>query len=269
MLVAAALAVRAINYRRPDLETAELGVAERESAPGKFGRLSYGEVHYELKGPENGRPVVLVHGFSVSFYLWDHTFEALVAGGYRVLRYDLFGRGFSERPELRYDADLFDRQLVELLDALHITGEVDLIGASMGGPIVVTFACRHGERVRSVSLFDPGFSHGDQLPFKLRTPFLGEYFMAVAIAPNLPERQKDDFLHPEKFPDWPDKYRPQMRYKGFRRALLSTLRNYLTADWAKDFVCLGVRTTPVLLVWGKQDRDVPFEVSKEVLSSIP
>lgn len=269
VLIAAALIVPLANYSRHDYESLELGEEARKSAPGKFVRLSYGNVHYDLKGPESGRPVVLVHGFSVPFYLWDPTFEALAAAGYRVLRYDLFGRGFSDRPPLRYDADLFDRQLAELLDALQIKGEVDLVGASMGGPIVAGFACRHGERVRTVSLFDPGFSRGSQLPFKLRTPFLGEYFMAVDIAPGLPASQREDFLHPEKFPNWPDRYRPQMQYKGFRAALLSTLRHYLTADWSQEYTCLGGRPTPVFLVWGKHDRDVPFEVSKDVLAAIP
>jgi pimeloyl-ACP methyl ester carboxylesterase len=213
--------------------------------------------------------VVLVHGFSVPYYLWDPTFEALAAAGYRVLRYDLFGRGYSDRPDLAYDGDLFDRQLVELLDELKIKGEVDVVGASMGGPIVAGFGCRHAERVRTISLFDPGFSHGQELPFKVRAPLIGEYFMAVRMAPELPARQSDDFLHPEKFPDWAEKYRAQMRYKGFRRALLSTLRHYVTADWSKEYTCIGGRGKPVFLVWGQHDKDVRFELNKEVRAAIP
>jgi pimeloyl-ACP methyl ester carboxylesterase len=60
-----------------------------------------------------------------------------------------------------------------------------------------------------------------------------------------------------------------MQYKGFRAALLSTLRHYLTSDWSQEYTCLGGRPTPVFLVWGKHDRDVPFEVSKDVLAAIP
>ncbi len=267
-LVAGAL-IPVGSYMRNDLEKSEISAAVRDSSPGSFVHVSYGDVHYELKGPENGRVVVLVHGFSVPYYLWDPTFEALVAQGYRVLRYDLFGRGLSDRPPLRYDADLFERQLAELLDALKIGGQVDLVGASMGGPISAGFACRHQERVRTVSLFDPGYSHGQQMPFTIRTPILGEYVMAVRIAPQLPASQMNDFLHPEKFPDWQEKYRSQMRYFGFRRSLLSTLRNYVTADWSKEYSCIGSRGMPVFLVWGKHDKDVPFENSKEVLAAIP
>jgi pimeloyl-ACP methyl ester carboxylesterase len=257
------------NYRAHDLESKDLNDAVRKSAPGRFARITDGYVHYELKGSDSARTVVLVHGFSVPYYLWDPTFEALAAAGHRVLRYDLFGRGLSDRPDVTYDADLFDRQLAGLLDVLHIPGPVDLVGSSMGGPIVATFGCRHPDRVRTLSFFDPGYSHGQPIPFKMRTPVLGEYFMTVDLAPMLPGAQQADFKHPERFPDWSDRYRPQMQYKGFRRALLSTLRNYVSSDWSKDFACIARGTAPVFLVWGKADQDVPFSVSDEIRSVIP
>ncbi|MBZ5600887.1 MAG: alpha/beta hydrolase [Acidobacteriia bacterium] len=265
----AVLAWFLFQYTRADLETAEIDDELRKSAPGQFVKTSGGFVHYQWGGPENGRIVVLVHGFSVPYYLWTETFEMLADAGFRVLRYDLFGRGLSDRPGVKYDSGLFDKQLVELLDALHVQGKVDLAGASMGGPIIAEFACRHPERVRSLAFFDPGYSHGRTAPWKLRMPLLGEYIMAVDIAPGLPESQKNDFDHPDRFPEWPDRFRPQMRFKGFRAAILSTLRNYFAEDWSKSFACAGQGTAPVLLVWGKDDRDVPFETNREVRAAIP
>ncbi len=266
---ALALLLVAWNYQRHDLEDITLGPEARKGAPGQFVTLPDGIVHYELAGPDKGRVVVLVHGFSVPYYLWDPTFEALRRAGFRVLRYDLYGRGLSDRPAVNYDDDLYDRQLLELVQALHLPGKLDLAGASMGGPIAAAFACRHPELVRTVSLFDPGYSHGEALPSRLSLPGLGEYNMMVDVAPALPEDQMADFLHPEKFPDWINRYRPQMRYKGFRRALLSTLRYYAVSDWSKEYSCLGGRNLPVFLVWGKADRDVPFRLSSEVRSVIP
>ena len=63
---------------------------------------------------------MLIHGFSVPYFIFDPTFNFLTKAGWRVLRYDLFGRGFSDRPHVRYNIDLFVRQLKELLDALNI-----------------------------------------------------------------------------------------------------------------------------------------------------
>lgn len=88
-------------------ETEELNDAVRASAPGSFIELPDSCTHYELGGPQNGRLIVLVHGFSVPYFIWDPTFSFLTESGFRALRYDLFGRGYSDRPKVRYDIDLW------------------------------------------------------------------------------------------------------------------------------------------------------------------
>jgi pimeloyl-ACP methyl ester carboxylesterase len=268
-LLLAIVAALAFNFTRHDMETADLDDDLRKSAPGQFVKTPAGFVHYQWAGPENGRVVVLVHGFSVPYYLWTGTFEMLADAGFHVLRYDMFGRGLSDRPNVKYDADLFDKQLVDLLDALHVQGKVDLAGASMGGPVIATFACRHPERVRSLAFFDPAYSKGRPVDWKLKMPLLGDYIMAVDIAPGMPESQMSDFDHPEKFPDWADRFRPQMTFKGFRHAILETMRDYLPQDRTQDFACVGAGTIPVLLVWGKDDRAVPFATNEDVRKAIP
>ena len=260
------------NYQASNLETATLSMAERKAAgvPGEFLQTFDGVVHYQLDGPADAKhTIVLVHGFSVPYYLWDGTFETLVRAGHRVLRYDLFGRGYSDRPGLEYNGELFDRQLVELLNALRIRDRVDLVGASMGASIAAGFACRHKERVRSVTMIGPGYSKGGPLSWRLALPVIGEYHFATSIVPDLPNSQMQDFKYPAKFPDWAERYKPQMKYVGFRKALLSTLRNYATTDWTMEYACLGKSGLPVLLIWGKDDQDVPFQLSEQVRKDLP
>ena len=59
-----------------------------------------------------------------------------------MLRYDLFGRGYSDRPKVRYDIDLFCKQLRELLGTLGLE-QINLIGLSMGGPITASFTAHY------------------------------------------------------------------------------------------------------------------------------
>ncbi len=259
-----------LRYSRQNLETLTLDEGARRKAPGLFVRLSGGVTHYQAAGPEGegGTPVLLVPGFSTPYNVWDPTFWALANADIRVIRYDLYGRGWSDRPDASYDAAFYDRQILDLLDALRIP-QVDIAGVSMGGPIAAAFANRHPSRVRRVLLFDPGYWKDFPLPFALRTPLLGEYNMAVTIAPGLPQSQWADFLHPERYPHYLDPYYTQMRYRGFRRALLRTLRNYLSKDVTGEFAALGRGGKPVLLVWGKADQDVPFELSEKVRSAVP
>lgn len=98
---------------------------------------------------------MLVHGFSVPQFIFEPTFTFLTEQGFRVLRYDLYGRGFSDRPDKRYDIDLYVGQLANLLDALEIREPVSLVGLSMGGPITATFTVRFPQRVRKLVLIDP------------------------------------------------------------------------------------------------------------------
>src|SRR5690349_5624969 len=142
----------AFSYRD---ETKELNEITRREASGSFIQLSDGVTHYELSNPERKQVVILVHGFSVPYFIFDPTFDFLTRSGFQVVRYDLFGRGFSDRPKKRYNIDLFVRQLGDLLDGLHLTQPVSLVGLSTGGPITASFMARHPERVDKLILIDP------------------------------------------------------------------------------------------------------------------
>ena len=260
-----------ITYSLTDQEKITLSDTVRLTLPGQFVKLPLGVVHYELAGPDNAPTVVLVHGFSVPYYIWDPTFEALTQAGFRVLRYDLYGRGFSDRPEETFDLALFVTQLEELLPTLDIQSPVDLVGLSMGGPIVASFANHHPDQVRSLILIDPEVaSVSIQKIFPLNIPLVGEYLMTVYVAPvELPKTQSDDFYRPDRFPDWEAMYRVQLQYKGFRRAILSTIRTMPGMDSLVEYAAVGRQNLPALLIWGREDRTVSYANMQQVVELIP
>lgn len=243
----------------------------RAQAPGEFISLKDGVTHYEIAGPEDGQPVVLVHGFSVPYHIWDPTFEALVAGGFRVLRYDLFGRGYSDRPNLDYTRDLYDDQLSELMAGLSLDAPVDLIGLSMGGAISTVFTARHPDCVRRLVLIDPaGVSVKSSLVAALvQLPGIGEIFMNLLGDWYLLTSLKKDYAEVIDLDDYEAKYREQMRFGGFKRALLSTIRSSLLTDTIEEYRQVGRQERPILLIWGKEDRTVPFELNEQVRKMLP
>jgi pimeloyl-ACP methyl ester carboxylesterase len=261
------VAAGAYVVRNPERDA--LDDAARRAAPGRFVTLADGVVHYRQDGPAGGVPVVLVHGFSVPSYIWDSTAAGLAAAGFRVLRYDLYGRGWSDRPDVQYDAALLDRQLAALLDSLGVRAPAHVVGLSMGGWVSATFAGRHPERVRSLTLVDPIASRRAALPAPLRAPLLGPALWQALAVPGMAEGQSGDFHEPARFPDWADRYRVQMRYRGFGRALRSTITALAAADVPEAYRRVGRRGTPVLLVWGTEDRVVPFALSDSVRRWIP
>lgn len=261
--IAAILAV--VPYARHH-EPLTLDDAARKQAPGQFVQLSHGMVHYRVAGPADGPPVVLVHGFSVPDYAFDATRAALAGAGFRAISFDLYGRGWSDRPDVRYDRDLFAGELGELMDALHLQ-KASLVGLSMGGAVVGHFAAAHPERVKSVVLVAP-FNQPRDISV-MAWPGVGEWLNRAWFLPDLANSQTEDFPHPEKLPGWSERFVPQMRYDGFGRAILSTIRNTTTQSSIPDFEAIGRSKIPVELVWGERDTTVPYAEHTIVQQAIP
>jgi pimeloyl-ACP methyl ester carboxylesterase len=232
-------------------------------------RLPDGVTQYEVDGPNDGEPVLLLSGFSVPYYLWDSTAAALATHGFRVIRYNYYGRGLSDRPDLPYDLATYNRQIVALLDSIHVRRPVDVGGISMGGAIAASFANSFPDKVRSVVLVDPAIGTSSGIPFPLSVPGVGEYVFATIAAPSMAKGQLSDFLHPERYPDWVSRYEEQMRYKGFLRALLATQRADVFTKPATSFTTLARSNTPILLIWGRQDHTVPFARSDTIRAAFP
>ena len=245
-----------------ETEREDLDDEARSLATGSFVELTDGQVHYELAGSGDGPVVVLVHGFSVPSFIWDPTFEELLSQGFRVLRYDIYGRGFSDRPDVDYDGTLFVEQLHELLAELGIEEPVDLVGLSMGGPVVASFTSSYPESVNRLVFVDPFVGPADA--GVVAVPGIGEYVAVVYLGRILPSRLAEDFYSPEKVPPWEGRFREQMRYRGFRRALLRSLRQFMAEDFSGLYEEVGRLGIPTLLVWGRHDRRVPFAHSGRV-----
>ena len=269
LVVVAAFGAAAVGYYAyQNPEARALDADARVGAPGAFVALTGGTTHFEVAGPETGRVAVLVHGFSVPAYIWDPTFAALGGAGYRMIRYDLFGRGLSDRPDAAHDCPFYDAQLDDLLDSLHVAEPVDFLGLSFGGYVVAHYASTHSQRIRTLTLVDPVTSRR-VLPWYIQAPIIGPYLFQVGAVPTMADNQASDFLHPERFPGWADRYRPQMQYRGFGRALRRSALTLTTADFEGMYAAVARAGIPVLLVWGKQDPTVPIANAENVKRAIP
>ena len=253
-------------------ETKELNDLTRKEASGSFIQLSDGFTHFELSNPKAENIVVLVHGFSVPYFIYDPTFEFLTQSGLCVLRYDLFGRGFSDRPGTRYNIHLFIRQLGDLLDALQFTRPVTLVGLSTGGPITAAFTALHPERVTKLVLIDP--VGAKPLPISpvlevAALPIVGETIIGLLGSEGMVKNIASDFFDRTFVEQFQSRYIVQMHYKGFKRAILSTIRNHMLDSFIDYYQRVGKMDKPVLLFWGRDDTTVPFNHSDKLRKAIP
>ena len=238
--------------------------AARAEAPGAFLDVPGGKLHYLVQGPEDGEIVVMVHGFSTPSFIFEQNAAALVEAGFRVVRYDQFGRGWADRPKGPYDEDFYDRELTDFLDGLGLSQPVHLVGLSMGGPIVMSFAGRHPERVSDIFLLVPAgldVAGGNTGAARLvRVPVIGDWIWRVfgrGILLNNPQLDESALDPADRLQG--DVAR-QLDYRGYGEALLSTMRHFPMSDRADLFSTVSDKTDiPVMAVYG--DADTTVEVS--------
>ncbi len=263
----------------PDLPV--LDETERLRIPhivhGSFVRLNDGITHYRWQGPEDGAPLVLVHGFSMASYVFNGNVGALTDQGFRVLTYDLYGRGLSDRPQGPYDLALFDRQLTELLDAEDVNEPIHLLGYSFGGAIAANFAAAHSERLKTLIFIAPAGSaepprEGRSGLFfsALKAPLLGDWAMEV-LGPWLMGGQVRENISKAPLPDrFSILYDQQERYAGYYPALLSTLRDSpVFGGAAPIYKKVGETDIPVCTIWGEDDSRAPFAQWVDMKRMIP
>lgn len=242
----------------------------RELSDSDFIKLSEGWTEYEIGGSELAPAVILIHGLSVAMYDWDRQYEFLINEGYRVLRYNHYGRGLSDRPGNKYEKSRYVKQLNELMKALNIE-EAHLIGHSMGGLVSAAYAAEYPERVKSQILISPALHMAENNTgvTLVRIPLLGDLMAITALPGILSNRARELFSRSgvRELENYNEAFKMQTKYRGFANSVKSLFRNNMMDDFSETYARLeGDRT---LLIWGGEDSSVPSEHTEKIISVLP
>ena len=120
-------------------------------------------LHYVDEGPENGDPVLLLHGEPSWSYLYRYMIPPLVDAGLRVVAPDLVGFGKSDKPASKSDYSYaahvdWMRGFLESLDLSGIT----LFCQDWGSLIGLRLAAENERRFARIALGNGGLPTGDQ-----------------------------------------------------------------------------------------------------------
>jgi len=244
-----------VERRRP-----QTGPTERHGAKGDFIQLSQGVTHCRWAGSARGPVAVVVHGVATPMMSMEAVAEGLGRLGYRVLTYDLYGRGLSDAAAGRQDRAFFLRQLSDLCAYYGLTEEITIAGYSMGGSIATAFATDFPHSVKQVILVaSTGIMTNESRfsRFCRRVPWLGDWIHAAfardRILKAIPERGEtpeiDRILREQR--KSPDR-------RGYLPALLSSRRGIMAEDQESDHRKLWRQGIPVTAIWAGQDAIIPL-----------
>jgi pimeloyl-ACP methyl ester carboxylesterase len=219
-------------------------------APGaKLITTRLGRIHYIDVG--EGPPILLMHGSGRSIADWEEGAVARLAERHRVIAFDYFGNGFSERnPSFEYGYDLWVNEAVELLAALDVP-HVTVIGHSVGGGLACILAADHPALVDHVVTIGTGMTIEPQ-QFLPIIPGIGEIIVASEASYGGTSSEKHRAALEAAY-----------KVRGTRAAVLSYMRRQVTVDGFRllrgTFEDIKV---PVLHLSGTKDVNIPPDTAR-------
>ena len=116
-------------------------------------------LHLELEGPEDGAPVLFLHGVGSSGRTWEWLPDELRRGR-RIIRVDLRGHGRSDHALGTYDVPRYGADVVAVLNSV-VSRPAVVVGNSLGGVIAWWLAQNHPDLVSAALLEDPPLFAGE------------------------------------------------------------------------------------------------------------
>ena len=205
-----------------------------------------------------GNVILLIHGSTGSIADWQEGVAYPLAESYRVVAFDSYGFGLSERKKpSEYGHALWEQQAIDVLDALEIEQAV-VLGHSAGAMTAVLLGADYPERFRGVVITGHSLS-GDptqMLPF---LPGVGEVWATRQTI--IGDVFSDSYL---------EKAQAVHRIRGTRAAYLAFMRSQYYSETSFRLFNSGYEDieAPVLQMHGALDQAQGIDAARELSSRL-
>ncbi|MEO6656347.1 MAG: alpha/beta hydrolase [Pyrinomonadaceae bacterium] len=238
-----------------------------------FVNVDGARVHYQEFGDTSKPPIILIHGYTASVYVWKTAAPMLAEAGFRVIAIDLLGFGYSEKPSwFDYSIQSQARHVSRFMNRLGI-GRATVVGSSYGGAVALMLTLDYGEAVEKLVLVDavcndipknhpilklaaiPGVG-------EIITPFLvdSKIFLRKRMQGTL-AKANHHMITDERIESI---RRPLFAADG-HRSVLATSRAWRAGRIEQDAHLI---TQPTLIIWGEQDTVIPIKCGHKLHQEI-
>jgi 3-oxoadipate enol-lactonase len=218
----------------------------------------WGHMHFRVRGPEDGVPVVFLNSLGTDLRMWDAVLDRLP--GLRAVGLDKPGHGLSATPSGDWSLADLAADAVALMDHLGIARAV-VAGCSIGGMIGQMLGARHPDRVRGLVLSNTAMKVGTAESWAARIEGVRSLGMA-GLAPQVIERW---FAAPFRATDevlpW-----VTMLARGDAAGYVGTCRVLAAANLTAESPRIAC---PVLLIGGSADLSTPVDLVRATAAAIP
>jgi haloalkane dehalogenase len=238
-----------------DVEVKSLGgIAYREALP---------------PGRGAGAPVLCLHGWPQSSYMWRHLLPVLASGGRRAIAPDL--PGFGDSPP---DPPGTWERHVEAIERFRLALGLERVVLAVhdtGGAIGLRWACDHPDALASLVITNTGFFpdyEWHEIARAMRTEGQGEALVDSLSREgfaSLLDAANDGGIDAEAL----DEYWKAFATEGSRRGMLELYRSFDLEQLAPYQGKLAELGVPALVLWGEQDDFLPEDYATRFAAEIP
>ena len=227
--------------------------------------------HYVVAG--EGPPLLLLHGLGASVVTWRDNIGPL-SERHRVYAVDLPGHGDSDKPDIDYKIDTMIRFVADLAESLDIQ-RAGLIGNSVGGALGLMVALRYPDLVSSLVLVDSG-SLGKEVSLYIRLvslPVLGDFLESSSVGGT--QFMLQNVFHDRRFvtQELLDELYRSRQMRGAKEAVVRVIRNTVNLMGVRPKHVLvdelAALKSPLMIVWGAQDRIFPVSQAYRASEAAP
>ena len=227
--------------------------------------LSEGITSFKDIGDKNNKVIVLVHGATFGSLAYEEYVNVFLENNYRVITYDQYGRGYSDRVHTKVSIELMERQLKELIEHCEVE-DLILYGVSFGAAVVAKYASNNPEKISFIGYQVPVIDSANiPLLSIVKIPLYGDLLSRGFLVPSALKRiEKYEDLMSKKLIDH---YIGQFEVKGTEKFFKQFFLGNAMGNRLNDHNIIGSNSIPSFFAYAEDDIEIDSKLVEEAIKN--
>ena len=228
-------------------------------------KLSDGITSYKDIGDKNNKVIILVHGATFGSLAYEEYVNVFVENNYRVITYDQYGRGYSDRIHSNVSIELLEKQLKELIEHCKVE-DVILYGVSFGAAVVAKYAANNPDNISFIGYQVP-LINSVNIPILsiLKIPLYGDLLIRGFLVPSVLKRieEYEDLMSKELI----DHYTKQFEVKGTENFFKKFFLGNAMSNRLKDHSIIGSNYISSYFAYAEDDIEIDSKLVEAAIKN--
>ena len=228
-------------------------------------KLTEGITSYKDVGDKNNKVIVIVHGATFGSLAYEEYVNVFLENNYRVITYDQYGRGYSDRVDTKVSIELMEKQLKELIKHCEIE-DIILYGVSFGAAVVAKYAANNPENISFIGYQVPVINSANvPLLSIVKIPLYGDLLSRGFLVPGVLKRieEYEDLMSKKLL----DHYIGQFEVKGTESFFKKFFLGNAMGNRLNDHNIIGSKSIPSYFAYAEDDDEIDSQLVEEAIEN--